>query len=260
MERPASRLRFTFASERPRTNLNVLLVAPTGRDAELIENALSLASAQSEVLKGVASSVEVFRTRDIGALLIAEEALGKEQIALLTSALANQPAWSALPVLVLTMGGKETFQSRRREQERLSLGDITLLERPIRVATLLSSVRAALHARSHQYERRVAEAVVRQSEKLALVGRLASSIAHEINNPLEAVTNLLYLLDGTTLSEEQHGYLDTAQRSWRESRKLLHKRLPSIASAIFKGKHPLLHYWIRFSCSIKDGWQGRKSW
>ena len=42
-------------------------------------------------------------------------------------------------------------------------------------------------------ERLKTEAALRQSEKLAVVGRLASSIAHEINNPLEAVTNLLYL-------------------------------------------------------------------
>jgi len=192
--------------------LNVLLVTPTGRDAELIEDALNASNVQSETLQDVASAVEVFRTRDIGALLIAEEALRNEEIALLTSAMANQPAWSALPVLVLTMGGKETFQSRQQQQKRLSLGDITLLERPIRVATLLSSVKAALHARSHQYDRRTAETVLRQSEKLALVGRLASSIAHEINNPLEALTNLLYLLDGTPLNEEQQGYLDTAQR------------------------------------------------
>ncbi len=38
------------------------------------------------------------------------------------------------------------------------------------------------------------EAMLRQTEKLAATGRMAASIAHEINNPLEAVTNLLYLL------------------------------------------------------------------
>ena len=41
---------------------------------------------------------------------------------------------------------------------------------------------------------RQAEEALRRSEKLAAVGQLASSIAHEINNPLEAVTNLLYLV------------------------------------------------------------------
>ena len=40
----------------------------------------------------------------------------------------------------------------------------------------------------------MAEEALRRSEKLAAVGQLASSIAHEINNPLEAVTNLLYLV------------------------------------------------------------------
>lgn len=42
-------------------------------------------------------------------------------------------------------------------------------------------------------ERKRAEEALRQSEKLAATGRLAATIAHEINNPLEAVTNLLYL-------------------------------------------------------------------
>ncbi|MEK6399099.1 MAG: PAS domain-containing protein, partial [Terriglobus sp.] len=46
-------------------------------------------------------------------------------------------------------------------------------------------------------EQRRAEAALIQSEKLAAVGRLASSIAHEINNPLESVTNLLYLIEQT---------------------------------------------------------------
>jgi PAS domain S-box-containing protein len=44
-------------------------------------------------------------------------------------------------------------------------------------------------------ERRQAEAALLQSEKLAAVGRLASSVAHEINNPLESVVNLLYLIE-----------------------------------------------------------------
>ena len=44
-------------------------------------------------------------------------------------------------------------------------------------------------------ERRAAEAALRSAEKLATVGRLAATIAHEINNPLEAVTNVLYLIN-----------------------------------------------------------------
>jgi PAS domain S-box-containing protein len=57
-----------------------------------------------------------------------------------------------------------------------------------------------------------AETALIQSEKLAAVGRLASSISHEINNPLEAITNLLYLinLDGN-LPQNLEDYVHTAQ-------------------------------------------------
>ncbi|ADW67096.1 sensor histidine kinase [Granulicella tundricola] len=65
-------------------------------------------------------------------------------------------------------------------------------------------------------QRRLTEEALRQSEKLAAVGRLASTIAHEMNNPLESVTNLLYLaMTSGTLSEEAHTYLSTAERELR---------------------------------------------
>jgi PAS domain S-box-containing protein len=57
-----------------------------------------------------------------------------------------------------------------------------------------------------------AENALIQSEKLAAVGRLASSISHEINNPLEAITNLLYLINlSDDLSPGARAYLHTAQ-------------------------------------------------
>jgi PAS domain S-box-containing protein len=60
-------------------------------------------------------------------------------------------------------------------------------------------------------ERMKAEASLRQSEKLAVVGRMASSIAHEINNPLEAVTNLIYLARGSHVSPEVGALLEQAE-------------------------------------------------
>lgn len=62
-------------------------------------------------------------------------------------------------------------------------------------------------------QRRQAEEAMRKTEKLAAAGRLAASIAHEINNPLEAVTNLLYLLGHQpSLDAEARGYAELAQR------------------------------------------------
>ena len=59
---------------------------------------------------------------------------------------------------------------------------------------------------------RVKRAHMRIAENLASVGPPATSIAHDINNPLAAATNLLFLLENENLSEEGKHYLATAQR------------------------------------------------
>jgi PAS domain S-box-containing protein len=56
------------------------------------------------------------------------------------------------------------------------------------------------------------EAALRESEKLAAVGRLASTIAHEINNPLESVMNLIYLAERAESPAQTRQYLTTADR------------------------------------------------
>ena len=63
-------------------------------------------------------------------------------------------------------------------------------------------------------ERKRSEQVLLETEKLAAVGRLASSIAHEINNPLESVVNLVYLIEMTALSDAEQAvrYAQLAQQ------------------------------------------------
>ena len=63
--------------------------------------------------------------------------------------------------------------------------------------------------------RLLSEQALRTNEKLAAVGRLASSIAHEINNPLEAVTNLIYLSRQAVTDPEVQGFLDMADQELR---------------------------------------------
>jgi PAS domain S-box-containing protein len=61
-------------------------------------------------------------------------------------------------------------------------------------------------------ERKRSEEALRKSEKLAVTGRLAASIAHEINNPLEAITNLLFLVRNyTTLDDAALNYVTMAE-------------------------------------------------
>jgi signal transduction histidine kinase len=61
-------------------------------------------------------------------------------------------------------------------------------------------------------DRRKTEATLRQTEKLAAAGKLAASLAHQINNPLESVTNLIYLVGGDQrLSPETKSYVTLAE-------------------------------------------------
>ena len=137
--------------------------APTGRDAELITTVLQ----QNGVLAQVADSATLPSAHPgdepMGPLLIAEEALSTAVIRRLSGLILRQPAWSDLPILILTAGGRET--SHRLQGEWRPLGSPVLLERPIRTATLVSSVEAALRARVRQYEVRDAVAELKQQQE-----------------------------------------------------------------------------------------------
>jgi PAS domain S-box-containing protein len=61
-------------------------------------------------------------------------------------------------------------------------------------------------------QRKKQEEALRRTEKLAATGRLAASIAHEINNPLEAVTNLLFLISSSELPPQTRSYLELAEK------------------------------------------------
>jgi signal transduction histidine kinase len=170
----------------------------------------------------VASSVEelcAYLRQGAGAAILSEEALTAGAIARLRQVIEDQPPWSDFPLILLTVGGRVTAESERLRQLRQPLGNIFLLERPIRPETLLSTLEIALRGRQRQYQIRDqmqqyarAQDALRRSEKLAVTGRLAASIAHEINNPLEAVTNLLFLMRSTEDSAQAHKYLAAADQ------------------------------------------------
>ena len=74
-------------------------------------------------------------------------------------------------------------------------------------------------------ERLQAEEALRRTERLAAAGRLAASVAHEINNPLEAVTNLLFLLRGEPLSEHGKNMLRMAEQELARTASITRKTL-----------------------------------
>ncbi len=133
-------------------SLVVRVIAPTGRDAELITGVLRQNGIDAEVCADVSSLEQASGEQPLGPVLIGEEALDLPAIRQLGRLLATQPAWSDLPLLILTGSGRENETSRRLSDQRVPLGSPVLLERPIRTATLVSSARAACRARARQYQ------------------------------------------------------------------------------------------------------------
>jgi signal transduction histidine kinase len=198
-----------------------IILAPTGRDSELIAGLLQRAALPFYTTGSIAELTREIQ-QGAGAAIISEEALSGNVIPEILQVLNQQPSWSDFPLILLTVGGQVTAESERLRELRRPLGNVFLLERPIRPETLLGTLEIALRGRQRQYQIRdqllqyeSAQEALRRAEKLAVTGRLAASIAHEINNPLEAVTNLLYLIRTDSSGGKLERYLDDADRELR---------------------------------------------
>jgi signal transduction histidine kinase len=183
-------------SETPNLEERILVLAPTGRDATLT---CQLLSQEGLCCLPCLDEGTLFQEIERGAAvaILAEEALLPWTMHALAEVLGRQGPWSDLPLIVFTRGGSS-------ESILAALGPVsnaTILERPVRVSTLLSSVKAALRARRRQYQvrdllDRQAEADRRKDEFLAMLG-------HELRNPLAAIRNSLWVLDEVGSKDEQ---------------------------------------------------------
>lgn len=237
---------------RSQVERRTLVFAPTGRDGQLIEKLLKRSNLPALHVDASSEFCKQMRI-GAGAAIIAEEALNLAAMSEIREALNEQPTWSDFPLLLLTVGGRVTVESERLREFRKPLGNLFLLERPIRPETLLSTLGTALRGRERQYQIRdhihqyeKAQEALRRSEKLAVTGRLAASIAHEINNPLESVTNLLYLIGTEESAETRAHYIQQAEqelarvteiavqtlRFYREPNRLGHTDVASVIHSV----------------------------
>ena len=170
----------------------VLILAPTAKDAALSRKILDEAGVSCALCRDI-GELCVGIDSGAGVAMLGEEALTAEGLNLLRLAVQRQPAWSDFPFLVLTEQGADSEVVLRTLE---TLGNVTLLERPVRVPALVSAVRSALRARRRQYQIRdylgesdrvataLREADRRKDEFLAM-------LAHELRNPLAPLRNAL---------------------------------------------------------------------
>jgi signal transduction histidine kinase/ActR/RegA family two-component response regulator len=166
----------------------ILVLAPTGRDALLTRQLLRHAGLEAATCQD-ATRLFAECLLGVGAILVAEEALSPQAVRELAEMIAAQPAWSDVPVIVFSHGQSSDELLKALE----ALGNVTILERPVRVSTMTSAVRAALRARRRQYEvrdllRQKEDNDRRKDEFLAVLG-------HELRNPLAAIRNAVAVLD-----------------------------------------------------------------
>ncbi len=135
----------------PLLERRVLVLAPMGRDASMTRTVLSENGIRCAICTDMPQLLAELAA-GAGAILISEEALPtQEPLYQLGERLSRQPSWSDLPILVLARPGADSSAVRQTVR---ALGNVTLLERPVRVAALMTAVQTALRARQRQYEAR----------------------------------------------------------------------------------------------------------
>jgi signal transduction histidine kinase len=169
----------------------VLVLMPTARDGERTRTALAGAGLECVVCADLAALCREIEA-GAGVALLTEEAVVGDRDDCLRRALQAQPAWSNFPLVVLARQGSEGTAIR----ESLNA---TLVERPLKLRSLVSVVRAALRSRRHQYAIRdlLAERE-RQAEALREADRkkddFIALLAHELRNPLAPIRSGLQIL------------------------------------------------------------------
>jgi signal transduction histidine kinase len=174
----------------------ILLRAATARDARMTRDVLGRAGIATTACDGMQALVQEFKA-GAGAVMMVEEAVLDPAFDAFGTLLAEQPPWSDVPVIVLARQGADSAALARILR---GVANVTVIERPMRVAALVSAARTALRARNRQYEIRALVADLRETDQRKT--EFLATLAHELRNPLAPLSNSLNLLAGHAMPPE----------------------------------------------------------
>ena len=162
----------------------VLVLVKGSRDSELTKEILARVGVSACACSGIDDLCAKIEEGGAAALL-AEEVLTADCGRQLASTLSRQPPWSDFP-LVIFSARRATENVRPVDGLDRALGNVTFLDRPVRIRTMLASVHAAIRSRHRQYAGR--RAIESRDTFLAMLG-------HELRNPLAALCLAAGVLD-----------------------------------------------------------------
>ncbi|MFL6857490.1 MAG: response regulator [Allosphingosinicella sp.] len=150
-----------------------LIVAPSGRDAQVIAQLLKSASIGCATDDGE-KLLRALADGNAGGAIVTDDALARIDVARLREAIERQPPWSDFPFVLLSRRGETREGSRQIEE----LVNVTVLERPLHPATLISAVRSAVRGRMRQ--RLAAEYLQERERAEAQLRELAGTLEHKV--------------------------------------------------------------------------------
>ena len=128
-------------------------------------------------------------------------------------------------ILRHTLATGEPYSTPKRAEYRMDRGQTEFYEwRVDRMAMPQGGYGVVCYFRDISAQIKAEEAL-RKNEKLAAVGRLASTISHEINNPLESVTNLLYIIRNGSKEESVLKYIQMAEQELQRASEVVRHSL-----------------------------------
>jgi len=147
----------------PPVSLRALILAPRGRDAAVAGSLIKQAGLEAAVCRDLPHLVATLND-DIAFVLLTEEAIRNADVKPLATWIGAQPAWSDMPIIVVTDHGAGPERNPVAMRWLEALGNVSFVERPFHPTTLLSIARATLKVRRRQHETRALLEDLRRGE------------------------------------------------------------------------------------------------